>query len=371
MAHGSRTAESCWSCGALVALRDLTESVPGRTAQPLSYGQPSISILVPTLNAERTIAECLGAIKRQRYPQELIEIIVADGGSQDRTRSIASDYGARIVMNPLRTGECGKAVALAHARNDLVCLIDSDNILVGDDWFARMVVPFQRAAVVGSEPIAFACAPGDSLIDRYCAAMGVNDPLCLFLGNYDRRSALTGRWTSLPIKTERIDGNLYFTLQQKWLPTIGANGTMYRRIAITALVSDELVDIDLPCQLREAVPGALFAKVDVAIRHLYCTDIQTFMRKQTRRIRDVFSERRRARKGNYPWVSEGRLGIVRFCLCTLLVVPLLWQVGVAFRRSRQRAVLFHPIACWLTLGTYAVNYLFARGRPLSRDDWRQ
>ncbi|MHB8178985.1 MAG: glycosyltransferase family 2 protein [Vulcanimicrobiaceae bacterium] len=331
---------------------------------------PSISVLVPVLNAQRTIGECLAAIRRQRYSQERIEIVVADGGSKDDTLRIASNYDVRVVMNPLRTGETGKAVALACARNELVCLIDSDNVLVGDDWLARMVAPFQNVAVVGSEPIAFASETHDTLVDRYCAAMGVNDPICLFLGNYDRRSALTGRWTSLPIETEDVNGDLYFRLGQPWLPTIGANGTMYRRIAIASLVSDELVDIDLPYQLKALDPAALFVKVNVSVRHLYCRDVQTFVRKQRRRVRDYFAVRSHGRRA-YPWTSEGWLGSLKFCLFTLFVMPLFWQASVAFVRSRQKAVFFHPVACFLTLATYSMNYVFARGRPLSRDGWRQ
>jgi glycosyltransferase involved in cell wall biosynthesis len=42
-----------------------------------------------------------------------------------------------------------------------------------------------------------------------------------------------------------------------------------------------------------------------------------------------------------------------------------------YRRSRDRAAFFHPVACWLTLWSYGVNVLFARGRVLSRDGWRQ
>jgi len=349
-----------------VAESDSTSADPLFVAHP-----PSISVLIPTLNAQRTIGACLASIREQRYKQDRIEIVIADGGSNDNTLRIASGYNVRVIANPLRTGETGKAVALSCARNDLVCLLDSDNILMRRDWFERMVVPFRTPDVVGSEPIEFVSEPCDTLVDRYCAAMGVNDPLCLFIGNYDRRSALTGRWTSLPIKTENTNGDIYFRLAQPWLPTIGANGTMYRRSVIAPLVSQELIDVDLPYKLRTLNANALFVKVDVGLRHLYCRDVETFVRKQRRRIRDYFEGQALDRTRMYPWASEGRAGAVKFCLYSFLVVPLLWQTGVAFLRSRRKAVFFHPIACYLTLVTYALNYLFARGKPLSRDRWSQ
>ena len=34
------------------------------------------------------------------FPQEQLEILVVDGGSNDRTREIACQYGAKIIDNP-------------------------------------------------------------------------------------------------------------------------------------------------------------------------------------------------------------------------------------------------------------------------------
>lgn len=41
---------------------------------------PSISILIPTLNAASVLEGCLKSIVKQNYPKEKIEIIIADGG---------------------------------------------------------------------------------------------------------------------------------------------------------------------------------------------------------------------------------------------------------------------------------------------------
>lgn len=67
---------------------------------------PSISVVIPTYNSERTLTECLENILQQDYPRAKIEIIIADGGSRDRTLEIARKYKVdKIVRNPLRTGE--------------------------------------------------------------------------------------------------------------------------------------------------------------------------------------------------------------------------------------------------------------------------
>ena len=76
---------------------------------------PRVSFVIPTLNSEHYLAGCLDAVRAQDYPEDLVEIVIADGGSTDRTREIAEGYGARVVDNPGRTGEAGKAAGIAAA----------------------------------------------------------------------------------------------------------------------------------------------------------------------------------------------------------------------------------------------------------------
>jgi glycosyltransferase involved in cell wall biosynthesis len=73
---------------------------------------PALSVVIPTYNSERTLRECLESIKNQDYPKNKIEIIIADGGSTDRTMEIARKYTNKNSQNLLRTGEAGKAVGV-------------------------------------------------------------------------------------------------------------------------------------------------------------------------------------------------------------------------------------------------------------------
>src|SRR3989344_2585550 len=113
--------------------------------------KPTVSILIPTLNASSVLGNCLESIKKQNYPAEKIEIIVADGGSSDGTVEIAKKYGAVVVENKLKTGEAGKAAALKACTGEFSALIDSDNILPDSEWLSQMIEPLlKHAASVGS-----------------------------------------------------------------------------------------------------------------------------------------------------------------------------------------------------------------------------
>jgi len=330
-----------------------------------------VSVLVPTLNSARTLGACLDALGAQDYPSELVEVIVADGGSNDATVAIATARGAHVVPNPLVSGEAGKAAALRAAHGDLVALIDSDNIVVGADWLRRMTAPFTDPSIVASEPIAFSAMRSDTVIDRYCAIFGVNDPLCYFLGNYDRMSAASGRWTTLPLHVDDRGDYLAIDLDRALLPTFGANGTLYRREVLQAYVTDFLMDVDIPVRIAQERKGLRFAKVRTSVRHLFCRDTGAFVRKQKRRIRDFFAAPKAGEARAYPWRALLGAGIAKFVFSCVTVIPLLAQSVRAYGRSRDAAAFFHPIACWLTLYVYGANFLFARGKALGRAGWRQ
>ncbi|MFP4046119.1 MAG: glycosyltransferase, partial [Candidatus Aenigmatarchaeota archaeon] len=58
-----------------------------------------ISVVIPALNEEKFIGQCLRSIKKQDYSGEY-EIIVMDNGSEDRTVQIAEKYADKIFSFP-------------------------------------------------------------------------------------------------------------------------------------------------------------------------------------------------------------------------------------------------------------------------------
>jgi rSAM/selenodomain-associated transferase 2 len=56
--------------------------------------RPLVSIIVPTLNEASVLPDTLSHLQAQPAP---LEVVVADGGSSDRTRAEARDAGARVV----------------------------------------------------------------------------------------------------------------------------------------------------------------------------------------------------------------------------------------------------------------------------------
>jgi cellulose synthase/poly-beta-1,6-N-acetylglucosamine synthase-like glycosyltransferase len=70
-----------------------------------AWRQSVISVIIPTLNEAEALPSLLRALARQG---EAHEVIVADGGSDDGTVSLARTAGARVVAAP-----CGRGAQLA------------------------------------------------------------------------------------------------------------------------------------------------------------------------------------------------------------------------------------------------------------------
>jgi dolichol-phosphate hexosyltransferase len=80
-----------------------------------------VTVVIPTKNEEGLIAEIIAAAR-----PHAAEILVVDGHSTDRTRDIAAEMGARVVLDAGR----GKGEALrrsfVEARHDILVFIDAD-----------------------------------------------------------------------------------------------------------------------------------------------------------------------------------------------------------------------------------------------------
>jgi glycosyltransferase involved in cell wall biosynthesis len=99
-----------------------------------------VSFIVPALNEERYIAECIGALKAQSVPG-LAEIIVVDNGSSDQTADVARRSGARVVVQPVRGLAAARQAGLYEASGTVIIYVDSDSRLA-DGWADRVCERF-------------------------------------------------------------------------------------------------------------------------------------------------------------------------------------------------------------------------------------
>lgn len=91
---------------------------------------PSITVIVPCRNERDFIGPCLDSILASDYPAARMEIIVADGLSDDGTREVLAEYcrrhpSIRMIDNPGRIVPTGLNLAIREARGEIIVRIDA------------------------------------------------------------------------------------------------------------------------------------------------------------------------------------------------------------------------------------------------------
>jgi hypothetical protein len=111
---------------------------------------PFVSVIMPVRNEAKYIQRSLGAVLAQDYPADRMEVIIADGMSDDGTRTIietlslqrSSSSGetatVKVIDNPERIVSTGLNRALALARGDIIVRVDGHCEIERD--YVRMCV---------------------------------------------------------------------------------------------------------------------------------------------------------------------------------------------------------------------------------------
>lgn len=138
-----------------------------------------VSIIVPCRNEEKYIGKCLDSIIRNNYPKDAIEVIVVDGMSEDRTRTIVNDFASRYRFiklhdNPQRIVPTAMNIGIRNAAGEIVVRMDAHNTYE-TDYISKSVQSLKdlKADNVGGIWIT---VPGDDSITAKSVALALSHP---------------------------------------------------------------------------------------------------------------------------------------------------------------------------------------------------
>lgn len=144
---------------------------------------PKVSFILPVLNGGGLLETCLSSIRNQDYPQDRIEIVVADGGSTDNTRDTCKKYGCVILDNPRIRAEYGHELAFSHATGEILFIFAADNSLPRKDWVRHMVRPFIADPEIYGAYTHIEPAPWDNSFNQYYCLLHVEPFTWFVFGN--------------------------------------------------------------------------------------------------------------------------------------------------------------------------------------------
>ena len=320
---------------------------------------PTISVIAPTLNSARTLEASLKSIREQNYPQENIEIILVDGGSTDTTKQIAKKFNARFVNGGYKENqEPRRGVGLKLAKNELVGVIDSDNILPHKNWLKKMVKPFNDNRVTCTEVWRYGLKEGFSLYNRYCALFGVNDTVAFYLKKFDKISWIYNHWPVGEILEDNKDYTVVRFTEQN-LPPLGCNGFFVRTEILRKAKCDpdNYFHIDVVMDILRLGYDTV-AMVKDEIYHDTAAKISTLASKRVKyfKTHNPNDVNRRYLMLNMKYPPDVvRLALFIFFTITLVQPILLSLYG--FIKKPNLAWFLHPILCWIFLIAYTQSTL--------------
>jgi succinoglycan biosynthesis protein ExoA len=192
---------------------------------------PFISILIPVRNEADYIKTCLKAVLQQDYPKEKIEILVADGMSDDGTREIIQNYqqeylNLKIFDNPAKIVPTGLNAALQIAQGDIVIRVDGHTV-IAPDYVQQCVEGLKRTGAdnIGGRMY----AKGEGVFGE-AVALATNSPFGVGGGRF------------------------HYSDKEEWVDTVYMGAWRREVFEKIGLFDEELVrdqDDEFNCRLRE------------------------------------------------------------------------------------------------------------------------
>jgi glycosyltransferase involved in cell wall biosynthesis len=233
---------------------------------------PRISVIMPTLNAESILENCLASVARQTYPREKIEIILADAFSKDRTRDIAKKFGAIVLDDDGKNMEEGKRLALRRATGEFIVFVDADNEITHADYIELAVKALAaNPQALGVESYYLPSPKMSSFCAYLTALLHISDPIAWLMSANPKlvaRDGETERWI-LP------EGTFSYPL--------GANGFVYRRADLESVQANEnFQDTHVALFLMKSGKREWLRIRGRGVHHYYVQTLWGFVKKRRR-----------------------------------------------------------------------------------------
>ena len=302
---------------------------------------PTISIVIPTYNEEKNIKKCLDTILDQKYPKELIEIIIVDNGSVDGTINIVKKCMKRhknikLLFNDIiKDAEISKMIGLKSSSGDLFMYIDADIELVGKSFLIKLVEPhLENPSIVGAYP-RFLPKPKDSAIGRYLRyhALELDPVLQFFCTEIDETVIEDG------VKYKICEFN------PPKIPPIGI--CLYKREVLLRTIGNmhKFMDVDVPIILSKAGYNKFAYVPSCGIYHINVKTLKDLIKKRIRNLNKVYLPNLEQREFKY-FNLRNKNDILRMILWIIyanLFIPKLLKGIHMTIKHKDIACMYEPI----------------------------
>ena len=174
-----------------------------------------VSLIVPCYNEQASIGLLLDAIRRQTYQLDEIEVIIADGMSDDGTRDAIQDHASqhpelsiRLIDNPQRIIPAALNAAIKAAKGDVIIRLDAHSA-PEPDYVDRCLAVLEETGAANAGGV-WEIQPGAETWMARSIAVAASHPL----GAGDARYRISG-------EPGLVDTVPFGAFRREWLEQIG------------------------------------------------------------------------------------------------------------------------------------------------------
>jgi len=313
---------------------------------------PMLSIILPTYNAETDLKRFFQSFNRQQYPAFSIELLVIDGGSTDRTVTVAKENHARVIYNPEKLTEPGVALGFKHAKAPLVMVLAADNLFKESNALIRMIQVFDDKRITAAFP-KHDTGPGDNLYSRYFNTF--TDPYTHFVYGLAANTRTFRKIYKIIKHTDVYDVYDYHSNPVRPIIAL-AQGFTIRKSCMPPRneISDDVLTI-----YKLIEEGKLLAYVfGVTLWHYTIRDTKQFIVKQRRAVENALVRADSGITKRVDFMTPGqRIRMFLYVPYSLVIVPALVQSIIGFIRTGEIMWLTHWYFCFVSAVCISITAL--------------
>lgn len=225
-----------------------------------------------------------------------------------------------------------------------------------------MVLPFiEDQSIVASQTLRYGYNKSHSLMNRYFALFGFNDPVVYALGKTDRLAWFNENWNLLGKVVENKEKYYVVEFKAEALPTIGCNGFLIKKKYFDEVCSDaeQFFHIDVNYDIIKKNHN----RYAIVKNDIYHITSDTFFKSITKRIK-YMSVHRNKMAGNRRYKvfdSSNKNDVIRLLgfifLSLTLIKPVIDSIR-GYLKVRDVAWFIHPAICIGFLFSYGYATLF-------------
>ncbi|OKY77903.1 MAG: Glycosyl transferase family 2 [Candidatus Methanohalarchaeum thermophilum] len=195
-----------------------------------------ISVVIPTLNEEKGIKKTLNKLKPIKKEYDA-EFLVIDGGSSDRTREIAREKGAKVIVEERKGYGRAYKTGFSKSKGDIIVTMDGDDSYPAENTL-DLIEYFQENGIDFLTTNRFGEIKEGAMTPKHKLGNAILTKVMKLLFNINIKDSQSGMWIFKKSLLKELD--------------LKSNGMPFsEEIKIEAFNNTEIKSIEKPIRYRE------------------------------------------------------------------------------------------------------------------------